>query len=67
MTTAEGLEAFMVEYERACILELDGLQVHVLPLERVIASKRAAARPKDLAVIPALEATLAVQHDESNR
>lgn len=33
----------------------------VLPLERVIASKKEANRPKDLAQMPALEATLAAK------
>jgi hypothetical protein len=35
-----------------------------VPLDRVIAFKRAAGRPKDLAVLPALEAALAVQRAE---
>jgi hypothetical protein len=64
VTTAHGLDPFAIEYSRARVLQLDGLPVHVLPLERIIASKRAAGRPKDLAVLPALEATLAVQQDE---
>jgi hypothetical protein len=67
VTTAHGLDAFAVEYQRARVLDLDGLAVRVLPLERVIASKRAAGRPKDLAVLPALEATLAVERDERRR
>jgi hypothetical protein len=33
--------------------------VKALPIERVIASKRAANRPKDIAAMPALEATVA--------
>jgi hypothetical protein len=41
--------------------------VRVLPLERIIASKRAAGRPKDLAVLPALEAALAVARDDNRR
>jgi hypothetical protein len=67
VTTPQGLDPFAVEYERAVVLDLDGLLVRVLPLGRVIASKRAAGRPKDLAVLPALEATLAVQLDEARR
>jgi hypothetical protein len=35
--------------------------VKVLPLERVIVSKRAAKRLKDTAVLPALEAALAAR------
>jgi hypothetical protein len=40
-------------------LEVGGQLVKVLSLERLIASKRAAGRGKDLAVLPLLEATLA--------
>jgi hypothetical protein len=61
VTTPEGLDEFRVEYERARVLELEGLTVRVLPLERVIVSKRAAGRAKDLAVLPALEAALAIE------
>jgi hypothetical protein len=64
VTTPEGLEAFAVEYKRAIAVEVDGLRVLVLPLERIIASKRAAGRAKDLAVLPALEATLAVRREK---
>jgi hypothetical protein len=32
----------------------------ILPLKRIIVSKRAAGRPRDLAQIPALEEALAV-------
>jgi hypothetical protein len=39
-------------------LEVDGHPVRVLPLDRLIATKRAAGRAKDLAVLPLLEATL---------
>lgn len=67
VTTPQGLDSFEVEYERAPVLDLDGLPTRVLPLTRVIASKRAAGRPKDLAVLPALEATLAVQRDVQRR
>ena len=63
VTTPHGLDAFTVEYGRSLVLDLDGVSVRVLPLDRIIASKRAAGRPKDLAVIPALEAALAVQRD----
>jgi hypothetical protein len=56
--TAHGLDAFTIEYARARELEVDGIKLRVLPLERVIASKRATKRPKDIAQMPALEATL---------
>jgi hypothetical protein len=61
--TASGLESFEQEFARAHEYELDGLRVRVLPLERVLASKRAARRQKDLAQIPLLEAALAARRD----
>ena len=56
--TAHGLDDFAAEYTRALDLTVDGIAVKVLPLERVIVSKRSTGRPKDLAALPALEATL---------
>ncbi len=56
--TAHGLEPFAVEYAQAITREVDGVTLHVLRLARVIASKRATHRAKDLAQLPALEATL---------
>ena len=47
---------FEEEYEQAVDVEIvPGLPVKVLPLERVLASKRAAGRPKDKAAIPMLK------------
>jgi hypothetical protein len=63
--TASGLDPFDDEYARARVYELDGLQVRVLPLARVIASKRAANRPKDAAQLPILEATLAAKERQT--
>ena len=59
--TASGLESFEQEFARARVYELDGVRVRVLPLERVIVSKRAAKRPKDAAQLPMLEAALAAR------
>ena len=59
--TASGLDSFDQEFARAYEYELDGVPVKVLPLDRVIASKRAARRLKDTAQLPMLEAALAVQ------
>jgi hypothetical protein len=56
--TAHGLDAFDEEYARAISRDIEGVALRVLPLDRVIASKRATNRPKDLAALPALEATL---------
>lgn len=64
--TASGLESFDAEFKRARDFELDGVRVKVLPLERIIASKRAARRPKDAAQMPMLEAALAAQRARQN-
>jgi hypothetical protein len=56
--TASGLESFEREFMRGREYVLDGVRVKVLPLDRVIASKRAAQRPKDTAQLPMLEAAL---------
>ena len=61
MLSADGLDSFEAEYSRAREYDLDGVRVHVLPLERVIVSKRAASRAKDLAQLPLLEAALAAR------
>ena len=39
-------------------LEVTGIAVRVLSLERLIQLKRALGRPKDVAMLPVLEATL---------
>jgi hypothetical protein len=58
VVTAHGLRPFAEEYDEALEREIDGIIVRVLPLERVIASKRATGRLKDAASLPALEAAL---------
>lgn len=63
--TLSGLEEFESEAREAKSVEVDGLLVPVLPLERIIHSKRSAGRAKDLAVLPALEAALAATRDGS--
>ena len=65
--TAHGLDAFDVEYANAIPREIDGVPLHVLPLPRVIASKRATNRPKDRAALPALEATLVARHSRQGQ
>jgi hypothetical protein len=56
--TAHGLRRFAEEYEDSVEREIEGVTLRILPLESVIASKRATSRPKDMASLPALEATL---------
>jgi hypothetical protein len=64
VTHMHGLGAFVDELPNAVSIPVDGLDLWVLPLRRIIASKRAANRPKDLAAIPALEEALAVLSEE---
>jgi hypothetical protein len=47
---------------RASAIDVGGVVVIAASLEDVIASKRAAGPPKDLAVLPVLEATLEVRN-----
>jgi len=54
----DGLRSFDTEYKRSRDSTLGGQSIRVLPLDRVIASKRAAGREKDLAALPVLERTL---------
>jgi hypothetical protein len=56
--TVHGLDDFDTEFASSVAHEVDGIPIRVLPLTRIIASKRATNRPKDQAALPALEATL---------
>jgi predicted nucleotidyltransferase len=58
--SASGLASFAEEYANGHDAEVDGIPIKVLPLPRIIVSKRAAGRAKDLAQIPALEEAIAV-------
>lgn len=62
--TASGLESFADEFRNARDYVVDGVALRVLPLERVIVSKRAAHRAKDAAQIPMLEAALAARRSK---
>ncbi|MDH3627191.1 MAG: hypothetical protein OES25_05985 [Acidobacteriota bacterium] len=55
-----GLESFDQEAVHAKKIAIGDVDVDVLPLERIIASKRATNRPKDRAILPVLEDTLRV-------
>lgn len=59
VTHMHGLGPFAEELKHSHVLEVDGIPLRVLSLERIIESKRAANRLKDLAAIPALEEALA--------
>ena len=54
----DGLKSFRAEWVSCRLSTLENVPVRVLPLRRVIASKRAANRDKDRAVLPILERTL---------
>jgi hypothetical protein len=56
--TAHGLDSFAAEYARSIERSIDGVTLRILPLDRVIVSKRATNRAKDTAQLPALEATV---------
>lgn len=55
--TPDGLGEFEKEWKGCRVGKLNGVAVRILPLARVIASKRASGRDKDLAVLPILERT----------
>lgn len=50
-----GLRSFDEEAAGAHTIELDGVPVRALPLDRIIASKRALGREKDRLTLPLLE------------
>ena len=54
----DGLRSFEAEWKSCAVESLESVPTRVLPLARVIASKRAANRDKDRAVLPVLERTL---------
>ncbi len=50
-----GLGTFREEAANAIRVQVGHVPIPVLPLSRILVSKRATGRPKDLAIIPALE------------
>jgi hypothetical protein len=67
VTHMHGLAEFEEEYRNALQYKLDGVKVHVLPLRRVIAGKKATGRPRDIAHLPALEEALAAIEGEDKQ
>ena len=63
----QGLKSFTVEYAKAVNLRVTDFSIKVLPLDRVIASKIAAGRTKDKAVLPSLHAALAARRSTKKR
>ncbi len=54
----DGLRSFQAEIKRARRLRWLGTYVYVLPLDRILKSKLAIGRPKDIAHVPLLRQTL---------
>jgi hypothetical protein len=50
----DGVASFQTEFRRASKLCLFGVDIRALPLERIIKSKAAAGREKDVAMLPLL-------------
>jgi hypothetical protein len=57
MVTIHGVRSFEGLKRRAALIEIAGTSVLVASLDDVIKSKRAARRPRDLAVLELLEKT----------
>lgn len=60
VTHMDGLPDFNAEYAGATIADLGAIKLRLLPLERILASKRAANRTKDKLAIGQIEQTLRV-------
>jgi hypothetical protein len=58
MPSVSGLGEYAQVAQMAVVLPVFGLQIPTLTLPALIASKRAAGRPKDLLALPHIEATL---------
>ena len=58
MVTIHGIRSFEGVRDRASTVEIDGVSILVASLTDIIRSKKAARRPRDLAVIEVLEKSL---------
>jgi predicted nucleotidyltransferase len=63
VTHMDGLGTFEQELANTIEITVDGIRLRTLLLRRIIASKRASGRKKDLAVIPALEEAVAAAEE----
>jgi hypothetical protein len=63
----DGLKNFDAEYAKALKMKLADFSIRILPLERVIVSKRAAGRPKDKAALESLRAALVARRATPKR
>ena len=63
----DGLGTFAEEFVRARKLQWLGMEVAVLPLERIYQSKKTVGRPKDLAHLPLLKQTISLERRLKSR
>lgn len=63
MATIHGIRSFEGVRQRATVIEIDAVPILVASLADIIKSKKAARRPRDLAIIDILEKAL----EETNR
>jgi hypothetical protein len=63
----DGLLSFAREYRRARRIKWLGTTVAVLPLARILRSKKMVGRPKDLAHLPLLEQTINLRKRSGTR
>ena len=66
VTHMHGLDRFEEEAKQAVRIRLERVELLVLPLERIIASKKATGHPKDKAILPILEDTLRTLSDRNS-
>jgi hypothetical protein len=64
VTHVDGADDFATEHARVVHVIVSGISLPLMPLSRVLVSKRASGRSKDQAQIPALEEALIVSGDE---
>ncbi len=62
-----GLHSFRYEYQHAEKMNWLGVDVSVLPLARIYASKKFVGPPKDLAQLPLLEQIMRLQRELTTR
>ena len=62
-----GWDDFAAEWKRAVRIKVGRLRLKVLPLERILASKQAANRPKDRHIIPVLQNALRTLQTKARR
>jgi predicted nucleotidyltransferase len=67
MTVIHGVKSFAGLRDRASVIEIEGVPLRVASLEDIIRSKRAARRPRDLAVLDVLEKTVEEASEEKRQ